>query len=145
MKSTAARHHRRPHPARQAWIGLAALALLLAQTFALLHGVVHPHAGTGWAPKRALLAAAAVRADAAAPLDGQPFHAAAPSLAHHDDGSALCRLIDHLAQADALPAPPPALLPPAEPETTEASPSQGCTLASVAHYEARAPPITARS
>ncbi len=137
MKPSASRHHRRPHPARQAWIGLAALALLLAQTFALLHGVVHPHAGTGWAPQRALLAAAAVRTDAR--------NDAAPSLAHHDDGSALCRLIDHLAQADALPAPPPAALPPAEPETAEASPIQGCTPAAVAHYEARAPPITTRS
>lgn len=103
----------------------AALLLVLWQSFALFHGVVHPHAGGG---SRVAAAIAAVAPAAADPL-------------HHDDGSSLCRLIDHFAQPDALPV-AVLLLAAALPRVAIArAPRAGRSIAAPSAYAARAPPV----
>lgn len=100
---------------------LLPLALLAAQTLGLWHGVLHPHAGGG-----------ATQHDRAV--------AAGTSLAHHDDGSALCRLIDHLAHADVLLAAPiAALVAPAHGSLPVHAPT-GLAASTASPYEARGPP-----
>ena len=109
---------------------LLPLALLAAQTLGLWHGVVHPHAAGG------ALQAAVAHAQAA---HGQPAHAGA-SLAQHDDGSALCRLVDHLAHADMLVAAPLGVLPAAVHGLATAPTPPGVAASTCTPYEARGPP-----
>lgn len=134
-------HARRPGAAawlRQAQLRLQLLlplALLAAQTLGLWHGVVHPHAAGG------ALEAAVASAQAA---DGQVTHAGA-SLGQHDDGSALCRLVDHLAHADMLVAAPVVALPAAVHGAATAPTPQGVAAATCSPYEARGPPGPAQA
>lgn len=101
---------------------LAALLLVLWQGFALVHGVVHPHAGLG------------VQAAAAPPgPHGDPLH--------HDDGSSLCRLIDHFAQSDALPATVLACVALCVASAVARPRPAGRGAEPPSHYEARAPPV----
>ena len=109
---------------------LLPLALLAAQTLGLWHGVVHPHAAGG------ALQAAVAHAQAA---HGQPAHAGA-SLAQHDDGSALCRLADHLAHADMLVAAPLGVLPATVHGLATAPTPRGTGASTCSPYEARGPP-----
>ncbi|MEF7612398.1 hypothetical protein V4F39_00660 [Aquincola sp. MAHUQ-54] len=115
---------------RSRWAGLAALAMLLAQTLALLHGVVHPHAGG--------------MASQVKQVVGPAAHVAA-SLAHHDDGSALCHLVDHLGHADALVPAGGLVLPASGPATAPAVLADGAALEAAAPYEARGPPAVRAS
>lgn len=116
---------------------LLPLALLAAQTLGLWHGVLHPHAG-GIAPHphAGVVAHPAVTA---ATAHGQA-DARGANLAHHDDGSALCRLIDHLAHADVLLAAPiAALVAPAHGSLPVHAPT-GLAASTASPYEARGPP-----
>lgn len=82
----------RTAPLARRIIGVALLALLLAQWGALLHAVTH-------APLVHSFAAAAEQADAAAP--GEAAEAEA-----HSAGSPVCQLFDHLLLAQAAGHPP---------------------------------------
>lgn len=118
---------------RRGWLHLLLpLALLAAQSLGLLHGVLHPHAGMG-------SGAAGLHAAAT----GAGSHPA--GVVHHDDGSALCRLVDHLGHADLLPPPVPALLQAARPPLAPAPVPQGVALSLTTAYDARGPPATATS
>lgn len=117
-------------PGRSLGASLAlCLALLLAQTLGLLHGVAHPHAGHAPALQQLVGSASA--------------SATTPSVAQHEDGSALCRLVDHLAHADVLPAAPPVL---AEAQAHDSLPTAapaGIAARPTSPYEARGPPAIA--
>lgn len=112
---------------------LLPLALLAAQTLGLWHGVVHPHAASG-----------ALRAAIASAQAGHgPAHQAGASLGHHDDGSALCRLVDHLAHADALLAAPAVVLPAVVHALATTPVLRGLAASTSSPYEARGPPASA--
>jgi hypothetical protein len=77
--------------------------LLLLQMLALAHGIAHPHTRAGVAHSL----------DSAHDHDHDPAgHDAEASVlaglfdGHHDEGSVQCQLLDQLAHADALSAPP---------------------------------------
>ncbi|MCR5869008.1 hypothetical protein [Aquincola sp. J276] len=122
---------------RRAWLHLLLpLVLLLAQSAGLRHGVLHPHAG-GPAPQARALQGAA---------SGEAGHGAAASgAAHHEDGSALCRLIDHLGHADLLPTAAAVAVQVARPPLSPAASPVGATPCTTTVYEARGPPTTALS
>lgn len=122
---------------RRAWLHLLVpLVLLLAQSAGLRHGVLHPHAAGPALHARALQGAAA----------GDAGHGAATAgAAHHEDGSALCRLIDHLGHADLLPTAASVAVQVARPPLAAARSPAGATPCTTTAYEARGPPATALS
>lgn len=132
-------HHARPSgaaawPRRALLYLLLPLALLAAQTLGLWHGVLHPHAG-GFASHSHAGGVAGHHHQTAA---------AGASLAHHDDGSALCRLVDHLAHADVLLAAPiAALVAPAHGSLPVHAPTD-LAASAASPYEARGPPAPAQ-
>lgn len=120
-------------PSRSAVVLGLALALWLATTLGLVHGMLHGYA----APQGA---AAALQA-------GAPSHGTvAQGLGHlfggHDDGDTQCRLYDQLSGGNALPGLPPLVLPIALP-TASFHFFLGEALARwVALFDARGPPAT---
>lgn len=120
---------------RRSWLQLLlAVVLLLAQSAGLRHGVLHPHAGLGQG-------AAGLQSSAGHAAPG----AAEAAVAHHEDGSALCRLVDHLGHADLLPTTTLVVLQAARPPLPPAAPCAGATPCTTTAYEARGPPATALS
>ena len=105
---------------------MAVLALLCAQGIGLAHGIAHPHSRGGLPSAQAVVAV---------------VDAAAATSAAHDDGSVQCRLLDQLAHADLLSAPPALATPllPAEAPGLAAVP-QGAPRLLAWRLRARGPP-----
>ena len=110
---------------RRFWSWVLACALLAAHTLGAVHGVAHARLASG--------PGASSKSVASAPLGGL--------FKTHDDGSG-CRLFDHLAHGDAVPAAHVAIVP----ATTNACvvpAAAGVAAACVLPFRARGPPILA--
>jgi hypothetical protein len=112
------------HPLARHLAAVALWAMLAVQAIGLVHGIAHPKA------QAALVSAIGSPAPAAAAGDA------------HDEGSAQCRLLDQLAQAVALVAPPPLAALPA-PAAQRAAPAFGVARSAGAWSPpARGPPTS---
>ncbi|WP_295986097.1 hypothetical protein [uncultured Variovorax sp.] len=123
-----------------------ALALVLASALGLMHRTLHAHAGSGHAVEAVEAKGPAHGHTADAHAGASPAHAAHHGLAalfdDHEDGSALCLIMDQL-QHDA--ATTTVLLPilPGLPPTPVLAFMQGEALRRwVALFDARGPPVT---
>lgn len=120
---------------RRGWLHLLLpLALLLAQSAGLRHGVLHPHAAH-------VPGSAGLHLSAGAAVSG----ATASAVDHHEEGSALCRLVDHLGHADLLPTATVTVAQAARPPLAPAIAPAGAAPCTTTAYEARGPPATAQS
>lgn len=133
----------RHRPTRRRFLGVALLALLLAQWSALTHGVWHARTGTEPAAIAAATTGQALGAQAAANtrVQAAPAATAGDERWGHRAGAAACQLFDQLLLGQAAASEPPQLVSLA-PAGALARPGAAALLpgAPATAYEARGPP-----